>query len=99
MTLKVNFPKGSCAICGSTWGNYWKDVQGENLFFCCQLCYLEFQNMIDEVKKRTSWPLIDEFIIKGDYRGRAVTAKYKNDSFDFLITFGSTGLVRDFKKL
>ena len=55
--------------------------------------------MIEEVKKRTSWPLVDEFIIKGDYRGRAVTAKYKDDSFDFLIAFGSTGLVRDFKKL
>jgi Ta0938 len=55
--------------------------------------------MIDEVKKRTGWPIIEEFLIKGDYRGRTVTAKYKNESLNFLITFGSTGLIAEFQNL
>jgi YHS domain-containing protein len=99
LTIKVNYPRGSCAICGSTWGSYWKDVQGENLFFCCQLCYVEFQNMIEEVKKRTTWPLVDEVEIKGDYRGRAVRARYQENTFNFIISFGTMGQVREFTKI
>jgi hypothetical protein len=55
--------------------------------------------MVDEVKKRTAWPLIDEFVIKGDYRGRAVTAKHDNSTIDFIISFGTAGQIREFKKI
>lgn len=55
--------------------------------------------MVDEVKKRTAWPLIDEFEIKGDYRGRFVTAKHDDATFDFIVTFGTSGQIREFKTI
>ncbi len=55
--------------------------------------------MIEEIRKRTSWPLIDELMIEGDYRGRSVTAKYNNDSFHFFVTFGSSGQIREFREI
>jgi hypothetical protein len=55
--------------------------------------------MIDEVKKRTSWPTIDELEIKGDYRKRDVVASHQKSSFRFIVTFGSSGQVRDFKEI
>jgi Ta0938 len=55
--------------------------------------------MLEETLRKTSWPSVQEFDIKGDYKGRDVTAKYGENSFRFLITFGTSGQIRDFKKL
>jgi hypothetical protein len=54
---------------------------------------------VDETKRRTSWPLIDELEIKGDYRGRAVIAKYQDRAFHFFITFGTVGQITEFREL
>ena len=90
-------PEG-CAICGSTWGDYWEEVEGQRMFFCCEICAVQFKNMISEVKKRTGWPSIDEVTIKGDYRGREVTALRGDgsSSYKFLVRFGSKGEIQKF---
>lgn len=55
--------------------------------------------MINETKIRTSWPSIEEFEIKGDYRGRAVLAKHNNNSIRFFIRFSTSGQVQEFKEI
>ncbi|MGH2638372.1 MAG: TA0938 family protein, partial [Rhabdochlamydiaceae bacterium] len=86
-----------CAICGSTWGDYWREIEGERMFFCCEICYFQFQNMIDEVKRKTSWNTVDSVQIEGDYRGRECIAKSGANSYAFLITFKSNGDIQKFE--
>jgi hypothetical protein len=95
---------GGCAICGSTWGNFWGDVDGERMFFCCEVCYFQFRNMIQEVKKRTGWTKIDELDIEGDYTGRrcdatGVDGNDRRSNFRFFVTFNSKGEIQRFKNL
>jgi Ta0938 len=93
--LKV--PEG-CAICESTWGNYYEEVEGQRMFFCCDICAAQFRNMIAEVKKRTGWQAIGEIKIRGDYRGREITAisDDNNSVYKFLIRFDSRGAIQNF---
>jgi len=93
--LKV--PEG-CAICQSTWGNYWAEVEGQRMFFCCEICEVEFRNMIEEVKRRTGWKKIDEFKIEGDQRGRICTALSDAQSYNFFIRFNPRGAIETFRK-
>ena len=92
----MKVPEG-CAICESTWGDYWEEIEGQRMFFCCAVCAIQFKNMISEVKKRTGWPSIDGVEIRGDYRGREVTAlKNSGASYKFLVRFGSKGEIQKF---
>ena len=92
----MRLPEG-CAICGSTWGDYWEEVEGQRMFFCCDVCAVQFKNMIDEVKKRTGWEAIDKIRIEGDYRGRDVTAlRGDGSSYRFLVRFDSKGEIQKF---
>jgi hypothetical protein len=94
--LKV--PKG-CAICGATWGDHWADVEGQRMFFCCEICETEFRNMIQEVKRRTGWKTIDEIKLEGDQRERECTALASNRAYRFMIGFDSRGAIRNFREL
>jgi hypothetical protein len=94
--LKV--PEG-CAICEATWGNHWADVEGQRMFFCCEICEVEFRNMIEEVKRRTGWKTIDEIKLKGDQRQRECTALSGSNSYAFLIGFNSQGNIRMFQPI
>lgn len=93
--MKVNLE--GCAICGSTWGNYWGEVDGEKMFFCCDICYFQFRNMVEEVKRRNSWKKIDSLEIEGDYRGRVCIAKSADKSYRFHVTFKSNGNLQKFE--
>jgi YHS domain-containing protein len=77
-------PKG-CAICESTWGNHWVEVDGQRMFFCCEICEVEFRNMIEEVKRRTGWKTIDEIRVTGDQKGRECTALLGLQAFRYFI--------------
>ena len=66
------------------------------MFFCCNLCEIEFRNMIEELKRRTGWKAIDEIKIKGDPRGRECTAISGDSIYRFLITFDSKGRIETF---
>jgi hypothetical protein len=93
--LKV--PEG-CAICESTWGNHWAEVEGQMMFFCCNICEIEFRNMIQEVKRRTGWRTIDEIKTKGEPRGREIVATSSGTSCRFLISFNSQGAILSFQE-
>lgn len=91
-------PDEGCAICGSTWGDYWSEVDGQKMFFCCEICAVEFQNMVSEVKSRTGWGSIDEIRIEGDQRGRDCVAVSGSRSYGFRIRFNSEGRILTFSE-
>ncbi len=66
------------------------------MFFCCELCEIEFRNMIEEVKRRTGWKTIDEIEIAGDTRGRECTPTLNGKPYRFQISFNSRGEVNNF---
>lgn len=89
-----------CAICGSTWGDYWEEVDGQSLFFCCSLCATQFKNMVQEVKRRTGWKAVAEVRMAGDYRGRECTAfSPDGKEYSFAIWFDSQGGIQGFKPI
>jgi hypothetical protein len=95
--LKTNYAEG-CAICGSTWGNYWGEIEGSKMFFCCDICYLELQNLVAKIKEETGWNAIDEINIKGNYAGRNCLATFDKNSARFIVRFDSSGAVQTFKR-
>ena len=88
-------PEG-CAICQSTWGNYWAEVEEQRMFFCCEICEVEFRNMVEEIKRRTGWKAIDEIEITGGTRGRECTALLNGKAYHFQVRFNSRGEVDKF---
>jgi YHS domain-containing protein len=96
----MNVPNQGCVICDSTWGNYWAEVEGQNMFFCCEICAIQFRNLVDEVKRRTGWKTIEEVKIRGDYRGRKCHAtSTDSQSYSFIIRFNSEGGIQKFNEL
>jgi Ta0938 len=93
--LKVNF--SNCAICDSSWGNVWQEVEGTRLFFCCDICVTQFRNLVDRIKLETGWPTIDELEIVGDRRGRSCRALRGTDSMSCEIAFNAQGNIRAFE--
>ncbi len=63
-----------CALCGSTWGNYWRETEGANRFFCCALCADAWENAVAKVKERTGWPRVD-FLFLEDQRGNEANGR------------------------
>jgi hypothetical protein len=61
------------------------------MFFCCDICAVEFRNMVNEVKKRTGWKTVDEIRMTGNYRGRECTALYQGKKYGFKVRFDSKG--------
>ena len=94
----MRVPEKGCALCEATWGDYWEEVEGQRMFFCCDICATEFKNMITEVKAHTGWENIDEIKITGDYRGRDCTAANADGKYTFFIRFDSKGEIQTFKE-
>ena len=93
----MKVPEGACALCGSEWGNYWEEIEGQNMFFCCVICARAFDNMVQEVKQRTGWEIVDEITIVGDFMGRECTAMLGERFYRFQIKFNSeTGEIKNF---
>ncbi|MEM0165662.1 MAG: TA0938 family protein [Saccharolobus sp.] len=89
-----------CALCGATWGEYYGEIDGEKLFFCCDYCYMEFANMINEVKKRNNWDKVDEIEINGNYyAGRTCIAKHEGKSYKFYVKFNDEAGIETFKEI
>lgn len=68
------------------------------MFFCCDICAIEFKNMISEVEKRTGWKKVDEFKMTGNYRGRECTALHEGKRYNFWIRFDSKGGIDAFSE-
>lgn len=96
--MKVNYEKG-CAICGATWGDYWEEVEGTRMFFCCEICAIQFRNLVTKIEETTGWNAIDGIAIRGDFRGRVVTAEREGEEGRFFVAFDPKGGVRNFLRL
>jgi hypothetical protein len=85
-----------CAICGATWGDYWREVDGQRMFFCCSVCADEFSGVVERVKKETGWESIDEVEMQGGFRGRTCVSTRGTDSYKFFVSFNDDGSLRNF---
>jgi hypothetical protein len=88
-----------CVTCGATWGDYWREIDGQRMFFCCSVCADEFSQLVVKVKRETGWTTVDEIRMEGNYRGRKCVAVHGLQSFGFLVSFNDAGVIRTFLKL
>ncbi len=95
--MKRNYT--GCAICDSTWGDVWAEVEGERMFFCCELCVTQFRGLIDRIKQETGWRTVEGIEIAGDRRGRTCVASGRGETARFAFAFNSDGVVRRFERL
>lgn len=95
----MKVPQKGCVLCASTWGNYWEEIEGQKMFFCCKVCADQFKNMLAEISKRTGWKQIDEIRIEGDHRGRICVATSGTNEYEFFIKFGVAGVIQTFVDL
>ncbi|ABW01431.1 TA0938 family protein [Caldivirga maquilingensis] len=97
---QVGTKETGCALCGATWGEYYDEVDGEKLFFCCDLCAKGFKNIINEIKRRTGWSRIDKLTMVGNYyKGRTGVAMHGNEQFKFYVKFNDDADITIFNEL
>jgi hypothetical protein len=92
-------PRVGCALCGATWGDYWEEIEGKNLFFCCDVCAKQYKSILTETKKRTGWSSVEGLEMQGDHRGRVCKVTRGAESFTFMISFFDDGKVRNVVEL
>ncbi|HEY6237620.1 MAG TPA: TA0938 family protein [Thermoplasmata archaeon] len=90
-------PPEGCPLCGSTWGDWWEDVDGQSVFFCCELCARQWISMNEEVKRRTGWPRVDWVDVDGNRWGRTCTAHHRGADYAFFVVFTPEGELRKFE--
>lgn len=95
--MRINY--SGCAICDSTWGNLWEEVEGERRFFCCQICLTQFLRLLERVKRETGWARIDEIEIRGDRRGRSCFALSGAERLQARVSFTPAGELLRFERL
>lgn len=88
-----------CALCGSTWGNYWAETGGRRLFFCCDVCSKQYSAIVSEAKRRKDWDSVDQVVMLGDHRGRTCKVTRGTDTYSFMISFFDDGSLRSFLEL
>jgi hypothetical protein len=91
--------QAGCALCNATWGNYWEEVDGKNLFFCCEVCARQYKTIIGEAKRRKGWDSVDSLEMQGDYRGRTCKVTHGSDAYRFTVSFFDDGRPRTFLDL
>jgi hypothetical protein len=66
------------------------------MFFCCDVCRVQFCGLIERIKRDTGWDRIDELEVAGDRRGRTCVATSGPRSARFAFAFNSEGSLRRF---
>jgi hypothetical protein len=95
--LKRNYT--GCAICDSTWGNVWEEVEGERMFFCCSICVVQFRRLVGRIKDQSGWSHLDSLEIRGDRRGRTCTASMGAETVRAWVAFNSEGEILQFERV
>jgi hypothetical protein len=95
--LKCNY--SGCAICDSTWGNLWEEVDGQRLFFCCSICVVQFRALLRRMKDEHGWPHLDALEIQGDRRGLECIGRWGSESLRVHVTFNPEGEILKFERL
>ena len=88
-----------CAICDSTWGNLWEDVDGERTFFCCPICAVQFRRLVERIKRETGWARIEDLEIAGDRRGRTCVARSEDRTVRVRFAFNPEGELLRFERV
>ena len=95
--MQTNNDEG-CGLCNATWGEYYRDIDGDRMFFCCNICADIFENMVEEVKKRTGWTSIDRIDLVGSYSsGRNCTARHGSSEYKYYFRTYSDGRMMKFE--
>ena len=94
--MRTNY--SGCAICDSTWGNLWEEVEGERLFFCCSICSVQFRGLLQRIKAESGWSRIDSLEIEGDRRGRRCVARSGTEVFCARFACNSEGEILRFTR-
>jgi hypothetical protein len=95
-SLKRNYD--GCAICNSTWGDVWADVAGERVFFCCDLCAVQYRGLLERILRESGWSQLDSIEISGDRRGRTAAVTGDGSSARFTFSFDSEGKLLRFHR-
>lgn len=83
--MKVNY--NGCALCDSTWGDYYENVEGSKLFFCCHQCALLYKEIISHIKNYYHITDIQNLELHGNPRERIFTLNSDNMFFRGKIQF------------
>lgn len=92
-------PPDGCRLCGSTWGDWWEEVETRREFFCCELCARQWTRMLEEVRARTAWPRVEAVELTGNRWGREGEARFGPSRFRFRIAFTPDAELRRFEPL
>lgn len=96
--MKTNNTEG-CGLCNATWGEYYRDIDGDRMFFCCNICADIFETMVEKVKKATGWKSIDYVELVGNYSsGRECVAKSDDKEFKYYFRTYGDGTFITFEK-
>ncbi|MHA2028966.1 MAG: TA0938 family protein [Candidatus Kariarchaeaceae archaeon] len=89
----------ACELCDSEWGNHWSEIGGKRLFFCCEICAIQYGHLVKAILMNTSWVSIDHIDTSGTSRGRSVTAYYHGEKAEFIVSFQSDGNILKFRRI
>ena len=88
-----------CELCHSQWGNYWKVFEDRKLFFCCQLCAVQYENLISTIQNQIENQRMSILEIKGTSRLRICRVIKNDKEYRFSLSFRADGQVSHFKEL
>lgn len=88
-----------CAICDSTWGDVWAEIEGERVFFCCDVCVVQFRNLVEKIRSVTGWAHLESIEISGDRKGRACVARAGEQAFGAQFSFTPDGQLLRFEQV
>ncbi|MCI4353535.1 MAG: TA0938 family protein [Thermoplasmata archaeon] len=71
-------------------------MDGERLFFCCDICLREFRQLVARIKSETGWDRIDSVQVAGDRRGRTCLATRAGTRYECAFAFNAEGSLREY---
>lgn len=78
-----------CALCNSTWGNYYQTIENTKLFFCCEACANIFNEIIVYLKRKFEIVSIDKIGLQGNPRYRNFVIFSNKIEFKGKLTFSN----------
>lgn len=78
-----------CALCNSTWGDYYETIEDEKLFFCCNDCANIFKAIIQKLKMFYKINSITNLNLQGSSRIRTYIVESDDKSHKGKITFAN----------
>ena len=88
-----------CALCGSTWGDYWKEIDGKSRVFCCHVCADSYSDLLHRIKEELGGSKFDNILVSGNPRARRATVKWEKEEATFSVSFKDEGGVRGLRRI